>query len=159
MDVNSKKPSLKLKQYIYFLIRCMILIKENKFDIGVISDNIINDEILNKKDSDIFNFEADKCVEYIDKFKKFITRVYKIKEQDELPKMNEYFLLILLKVYLDEKDNLNNTLEKYNNIKEINNNIYFKKLFNKNINGKSVKFVCGKFLQKPFDFIMEKLKE
>ena len=158
LQCNTKKISLKLKYYIYFLIRSMIIIKEDKLDVGNISDGVINDDFL-KKNSDRFNFEQEKCVEYVEKFKKFISRVYKMREQEELPKFNEYFLLILLKVYLEEKDKLNETLEIYDKVKEYNSDEYYKKLFNKNINGKIIKFVSGKYLEKPYEKIMEILKE
>ena len=107
--------------------------------------------------SHVFNFEKDKFIEYMDKFKKFITRVYKMKEQNELPKMNEFFLICLLKIYLDEKDNLNLALENYDKIKEVNNQQYYNKIFNKTINGKIVKLINGKYLEKPFEFIKENL--
>lgn len=158
LNCNTKKIPLKLKSYIYFLIRCMIIIKENKFDVGNISDGVINDDFL-KKNSDRFNFEDLKCVEYVDKFKKFISRVYKMREQEELPKFNEYFLLILLKIYLEEKDKLNESLELYEKIKDYNSDEYYKKLFNKNINGKVIKFVSGKYLEKPYEKIIEILNE
>ncbi len=159
LDVKTKKIATKLTNYIYFVLRCLIIIKENKLDVGVINDNILRDELLNKKSLDRFNFEKDKCVEYIDKFKKFVTRVYKMKEQNELPVFNEFFLIVLLKIYLDEKDDLNNALEIYEKIKDINNDSYFKKLFNKSINGKVIKYINGKYLEKPFDFIKDKLTE
>ena len=158
LQCNTKKIPLKLKCYIYFLIRSMIFIKEDKFDVGNISDSVINDDFL-KKNSDRFNFEQDKCVEYVEKFKKFISRVYKMREQEELPKFNEYFLLILLKIYLEEKDKLNETLEIYDKIKEYNSEEYYKKLFNKNINGRTIKFVSGKYLEKPYEKIIEILNE
>ena len=93
----------------------------------------------------------------MDKLKKFITRVYKMKEQNELPKMNEFFLICLLKIYLDEKDNLNIALENYDKIKEANSYQYYNKIFNKTINGKSVKLINGKYLEKTFEFIKENL--
>ncbi len=158
LNCNTKKIPLKLKSYIYFLIRCMIIIKENKFDVGNITDNIINDSFL-KKNSDKFNFEETLCNDYVDRFKKFISRVYKMRIQEELPKFNEYFLLILLKIYLDEKDKLNESLELYDKIKEYNSDEYYKKLFNKNINGKVIKFVNGKYLEKPYEKIIEILNE
>jgi hypothetical protein len=158
LHCNTKKIPLKLKSYIYFLIRCMIIIKENKFDVGNITDNIINDSFL-KKNSDKFNFEETLCNDYVDRFKKFISRVFKMRIQEELPKFNEYFLLILLKIYLEEKDNLNNCLEIYDKIKEYNSDEYYKKLFNKNINGKVIKFVNGKYLEKPYEKIIEQLNK
>ncbi len=82
-----------------------------------------------------------------------------MKEQEELPQFNEYFLLILLKIYLDEKDNLNNCLEKYKEIKEYNSDEYYKKIFNKTVNDKVVKIISGKYLEKPYEKIMEVLKE
>lgn len=154
LQCNTKKVPLKLKSYIYFLIRSMIIIKEDKLDVGNISDGIINDDFL-KKNSNRFNFDGEKCEEYVDKFKKFISRVYKMRVQEELPKFNEYFLLILLKIYLKEKDKLNEALEIYDKIKEYNSDEYYKKLFNKNINGKTIKFVSGKYLEKPYEKIME----
>ena len=157
LDVKAKKSAQRLTNYIYFVLRSLIILKENKLDVGIISDNILRDELLNKKESDKFNFEKDKCVEYMDKFKKFITRVYKMKEQNELPKMNEFFLICLLKIYLDEKDNLNLALENYDKIKEVNNQQYYNKIFNKTINGKIVKLINGKYLEKPFEFIKENL--
>jgi hypothetical protein len=157
LDVKAKKSAQRLTTYIYFVLRSLIILKENKLDVGIISDNILRDELLNKKESDKFNFEKDKCVEYMDKFKKFITRVYKMKEQNELPKMNEFFLICLLKIYLDEKDNLNLALENYEKIQDVNNQQYYNKIFNKTINGKSVKLIQGKYLEKPFDFIKENL--
>jgi len=157
LDVKTKKNATKLTNYIYFILRSLIILKENKLDVGTISDNILRDELLNKKVSDKFNFEKDKCIECIDKFKKFIIRIYKMKEQNNLPKFNEFFLLCLLKIYIDEKDNLNNTLENYEKIKEINTDNYFKKLFNKNINGKTVKFINSKYLEKPFEFIKQNI--
>ncbi len=157
LDVKAKKSAQRLTTYIYFVLRSLIILKENKLDVGTISDNILRDELLNKKESDKFNFEKDKCVEYMDKFKKFITRVYKMKEQNELPKMNEFFLICLLKIYLDEKDNLNLALENYEKIQDVNNQQYYNKIFNKTINGKSVKLIQGKYLEKPFEFIKENL--
>jgi hypothetical protein len=157
IDVKAKRPAMRLTNYIYFILRCLIILKENKLDVGIIGDNTLRDELLNKKDSDKFDFEKDKCIEYMDKFKKFVTRVYKMKEQNELPKMNEFFLICLLKVYLEEKDNLNTALENYEDIKEVNTDAYFKKLFNKTINGKQIKLIQGKYLEKPFEFIKEKL--
>jgi hypothetical protein len=151
---NTKKIPLKLKYYIYFLIRSMIIIKEDKLDVGNISDSIINDDFL-KKNSNRFKFDEEKCIGYVDKFKKFISRVYKMREQEELPKFNEYFLLILLKIYLEEKDKLNDTLEIYEKIKDFNTDEYYKKLFNKNINGKTIKFISGKYLEKPYEKILE----
>ncbi len=159
LDVKTKKIATKLTSYIYFVLRCLIIIKENKLDVGNINDNVLRDELLNKKSLDRFNFEKDKCVEYIDKLKKFVSRVYKMKEQNELPVFNEFFLIILLKIYLDEKDNLNDALEIYDNIKDINCDTYYKKLFNKSINGKVIKYVNGKYLEKPFDFVKDKLVE
>jgi hypothetical protein len=155
---NTKKPALKLKSYIYFLIRSMIIIKEDKLDVGDISDSIINDNFL-KKNNDKFKFEEDKCNEYLVRFKKFIIRVFGMKEQEELPQFNEYFLLILLKIYLVEKDKLNETLENYDKFKEYNSDEYYKKIFNKNINGKVIKFVSGKYLEKPYNNIMEILNQ
>ncbi len=157
LDVKAKKSAQRLTTYIYFVLRSLIILKENKLDVGTISDNILRDELLNKKESDKFNFEKDKCVEYMDKFKKFITRVYKMKEQNELPKMNEFFLICLLKIYLDEKDNLNLALENYEKIQDVNNQQYYNKIFNKTINGKSVKLIQGKYLEKPFEFIKQNL--
>jgi hypothetical protein len=158
LNTSSKKSANKLKSYIYFLIRSIIIIKENSFNIGDISDALINDDFLKRK-TDRFNIENDKCIEYIDKFKKFITRVYKMREQESLPKFNEYFLLILLKIYLEEKDNLNNSLEKYNLIEDYNSDEYYKKLFSRNVNGKSIKFVHGKYLEKPYSKIIEVVNE
>jgi hypothetical protein len=157
LDVKAKKSAARLTNYIYFVLRSLIILKENKLDVGNIGDNILRDELLNKKELDKFNFEKDKCIEYIDKFKKFITRVYKMKEMNELPKMNEFFMLCLLKLYIDEKDNLNLALENYDKIKEINSQQYFNKIFNKTINGKSVKLIQGKYLEKPFEFIKENI--
>lgn len=154
LQCNTKKVHLKIKNYIYFLLRSMIIIKEDKLDVGNISDGVINDDFL-KKNSNRFNFNEEKCEEYIDKFKKFISRVYKMRIQEELEKFNEYFLLILLKIYLKEKDKLNEALEIYNKIKQYNTDDYYKKLFNKNINGKIIKFVSGKYLEKPYEKIME----
>jgi len=154
LQCNTRKVHLKIKNYIYFLIRSMIIIKEDKLDVGNISDGIINDDFL-KKNSNRFNFDEEKCEEYVEKFKKFISRVYKMRVQEELPKFNEYFLLILLKIYLKEKDKLNEALEIYDKIKEYNSDEYYKKLFNKNINGKTIKFVSGKYLEKPYDKIIE----
>lgn len=158
LECNTKKIPLKLKSYIYFLIRCMIIIKENKFDVGNISDSFINDSFL-KKNLDRFNFDSTKCMEYVDKFKKFISRVYKMRTLEKLPKFNEYFLLILLKIYLDEKDKLNESLEFYDKIKEYNSDEYYKKLFNKNINGKIIKFINGKYLENSHKKIIEILDE
>lgn len=154
LQCNTRKVHLKIKNYIYFLIRSMIIIKEDKLDVGNISDGIINDDFL-KKNSNRFNFDEEKCEEYVEKFKKFISRAYKMRVQEELPKFNEYFLLILLKIYLKEKDKLNEALEIYDKIKEYNSDEYYKKLFNKNINGKTIKFVSGKYLEKPYEKIIE----
>ena len=78
-----------------------------------------------------------------------------MKEQEELPKFNEYFLLVLLKIYMDEKDKLNEKLESYQTYKEYNLDKYYQKLFNKNTNGKIIKIIQGKYLEKTLQLIME----
>jgi len=158
IDIKTKKIATKLTSLIFFVLRCLIIIKENNFDVGLITDQLIKDELLNKKKSDKFDFTKEKCVECLDKFKKFVTRVYKMKEQNKLPQMNEFFLIVLLKIYLEEKDKLNDTLEIYDKIKETNSDTYFNKLFNRNINGKTIKHVLGKYLEKPYQTIQDILK-
>ena len=37
IDVKTKKISTKLTAYIYFVLRCLVIIKDNKLDIGVIN--------------------------------------------------------------------------------------------------------------------------
>ena len=127
-------------------------------DVGLLNDNVLRDELLNKKQSDKsvrFDIKTEDVLNCIEKIKKFITRVYKMRVQESLPKFNEYFLLVLLKIYIDEKDKLNEKLESYENYKEYNIDKYYQKLFNKNTNGKVIKIIQGKYLEKTLQLIME----
>lgn len=153
LDIKTKKTATILSSYIFFVIKCILIIKNNTFDVGLLNETTMREEILGKKQSQRFNIERTDVVDSLDKLKKFITRVYKMKEQEELPKFNEYFLLVLLKIYIDEKDKLNETLESYENYKEYNNEKYYQKLFNKNTNGKIIKICNGKYLDKPYELI------
>lgn len=155
LDIKSKKPPTRLTNFIFFIIKCILIIKNNSLDVGLLNDNVLRDELLNKKQSDRFDIKKEEIVSCIDKIKKFITRVYKMKEQEELSKFNEYFLLVLLKVYIDEKDKLNEKLESYEKYKEYNLDKYYQKLFNKNTNGKIIKIIQGKYLEKPLQMINE----
>lgn len=155
LDVKSKKPATRLTNFIFFLLKCILIIKNNSLDVGLLNDNVMRDELLNKKQSERFDIKKEEVVSCIEKIKKFITRVYKMKEQEELPKFNEYFLLVLLKIYLDEKDKLNEKLESYKEYKEYNLDKYYQKLFNKNTNGKIIKIIQGKYLEKTLQLIME----
>jgi hypothetical protein len=153
LDIKTKKPSSILSCYIFFVIRCILIIKNNTLDVGLLNETTLREEILGKKQSNRFNIEKNDVVDCLDKIKKFITRVYKMKEQEELPKFNEYFLLILLKIYIDEKDLLNEKLESYEKYKEYNNEKYYQKIFHKNNNGKIIKIYNGKYLDKPYELI------
>ena len=153
LELKTKKTNMILSSYIFFVIRCILIIKNNTLDVGLLNESILRDEILGKKQSQRFNIEKNYVIESLDKLKKFIKRVYKMKEQEELPKFNEYFLLILLKIYLNEKDKLNEKLESYEDYKEYNNEKYYQKLFNKNTNGKVIKICNGKYLDKPYELI------
>jgi hypothetical protein len=153
LELKTKKTNMILSSYIFFVIRCILIIKNNTLDVGLLNETTLREEILGKKQSDRFNIDKKHIVDSLDKLKKFITRVYKMKEQEELPKFNEYFLLILLKIYLDEKDKLNEKLEQYDKYAEYNNDKYYQKLFNKNINRKIIKIFHGKYLDKPYDLI------
>lgn len=158
LDVKSKKPAMRLTNFIFFLIKCILIIKNNSLDVGLLNDNVLRDELLNKKQSDKsvrFDIKTEDVLNCIEKIKKFITRVYKMRVQESLPKFNEYFLLVLLKIYIDEKDKLNEKLESYENYKEYNIDKYYQKLFNKNTNGKVIKIIQGKYLEKTLQLIME----
>ena len=161
IDIKAKKINIQLNSLIYFVIRSLVIIHNNKLDVGLLSDNTLRDEILNKKSklSNRFDMTKDNIMTYLDKFKKFITRIYKMKEQHNFKNLNEYFLLILLKIYLDEKDNLNLCLENLSSLQSYIDDKYYDKLFSKNINNKKVKIVQGKYLEKPFDEIKEKINE
>ena len=121
------------------------------------NDNVLRDEILKNKDVR-FEMSTDDINSCIDKMKKFITRIYKMKEQNEFSKLNEYFLLVLLKIYLDEKDDLNTCLEHIDDFSEYNSDEYYNKLIVKNVNNKKVKFIVGKYFEKPLEEIKEKIK-
>jgi hypothetical protein len=155
LDVKSKKPPTRLTNFIFFIIKCILIIKNNSLDVGLLNDNILRDELLNKKQSDRFDIKKEDILTSIEKIKKFITRVYKMRTQNSLPKFNEYFLLVLLKIYIDEKDKLNEKLESYDTYKEYNLDKYYQKLFNKNTNGKVIKIIQGKYLEKTLQLIME----
>lgn len=160
MENKAKKNNPQLNLLIYFIVRSIMIINKNNLDIGLLNENILRDEMLNKKTGKVNRFDMTETdiIAALDKIKKFITRIYKMKEQSEspkLPKLNEYLLLILLKVYLDEKDNLNTCLENFDKITEFNDDKYYDKLFTKNINNKKTKIIQGKYLEKPFDNIKE----
>ena len=126
--------------------------------IEILHQEYIFFQLLNKKQSDKsvrFDIKTEDVLNCIEKIKKFITRVYKMRVQESLPKFNEYFLLVLLKIYIDEKDKLNEKLESYENYKEYNIDKYYQKLFNKNTNGKVIKIIQGKYLEKTLQLIME----
>ena len=159
LELKTKKTATILSSYIFFVIRCILIVKNNTLDVGLLNETILREEILGKKQSTRFNIDKKDVVDSLDKIKKFITRVYKMKEQEDLPKFNEYFLLILLKIYLDEKDKLNEKLESYENYKEYNNEKYYQKLFNKNTNGKIIKICQGKYLDKPYELIKSEIIE
>jgi hypothetical protein len=153
LELKTKKTTTILSSYIFFVIRCILIIKNNTLDVGLLNETILREEILGKKQSNRFNIDKKDVIDSLDKIKKFITRVYKMKEQESLPKFNEYFLLILLKIYIDEKDKLNEKLESYEKYKEYNNEKFYQKLFNKNTNGKTIKICQGKYLDKPYELI------
>ena len=156
MENKAKKNNPQLNNLIYFIIRSILIIHENKLDVGLLNDNTIRDELLNKKaknTSKRFEISEADIMTSLDKIKKFITRIYKMKEQHEIPKLNEYLLLVLLKIYLEEKDNLNSCLENFDKIVKYNDETYYDKLFTKNINNKKIKIIQGKYLEKPVDEI------
>jgi hypothetical protein len=156
MDNKAKKNNPQLNLLIYFIIRAIMIINKNDLDVGLLNENTLRDEMLNKKTKvNRFDISESDIITALDKIKKFITRIYKMKEQTEIPKLNEYLLLVLLKIYLDEKDNLNTCLENFVKIAQFNDDKYYDKLFTKNINNKKIKIIQGKYLEKPFDDIKE----
>jgi hypothetical protein len=159
LDIKPKKINMQLNVLIYFVIRSILIIHKNTLDIGLLNDNILRDELINKKNKTTrFELSENEIINCLDKFKKFVTRIYKMKEQTEFNKLNEYFLLVLLKIYLDEKDNLNLCLEHLDKFGDFIKDEYYDKLFIKTINKKKIKLINGKYLEKPFDEIIEKLK-
>ena len=158
MENKAKKNNPQLNNLIYFIIRSILIINENKLDIGLLNENILRDEMLNKKGKTVstrFEISETNIIGALDKIKKFITRIYKMKEQNNLPQLNEYFMLVLLKIYLEEKDNLNMCLEKYEYVSTFNDEKYYDKLFTKNINNKKMKIIQGKYLEKSVDDVKE----
>lgn len=159
MENKAKKNNPQLNNLIYFIIRSILIINENKLDVGILNENTLRDEMLNKKvknNNPRFDISEINIINALDKIKKFITRIYKMREQnDELPKLNEYLLLILLRIYIEEKDNLNLCLEYYDKISKFNDDKYYDKLFTKNLNNKKMKIIHGKYLEKPVDEIKD----
>ena len=161
MDNKAKKNNQQLNNLIYFIIRSILIINENRLDVGLLNENTLRDELLNKKSKNVKRFDIleTNIMSALDKIKKLITRIYKMKEQkEELPKINEYLLLVLLKIYIEEKDNLNVCLENFDNIAKFNDENYYDKLFTKNINNKKIKIIQGKYLEKPADEIKDIIK-
>jgi hypothetical protein len=157
IDIKPKKINMQLNVLIYFVIRCILIIHKKSLNVGSLNDNVLRDEILKNKDVR-FEMSTDDINSCIDKMKKFVTRIYKMKEQNEFSKLNEYFLLVLLKIYLDEKDDLNTCLEHIHDFSEYNSDEYYNKLIVKNVNNKKVKFIVGKYFEKPLEEIKEKIK-
>ena len=157
IDIKPKKINMQLNVLIYFVIRCILIIHKKSLNIGSLNDNVLRDEILKNKDVR-FEMSKDDINSCIDKMKKFITRIYKMKEQNEFSKLNEYFLLVLLKIYLDEKDDINTCLEHIEDFNVYNTDEYYDKLIIKNVNNKKVKFIIGKYFEKPLEEIKEKIK-
>lgn len=157
IDIKPKKINMQLNVLIYFVIRCILIIHKKSLNVGLLNDNVLREEILKNKDVR-FEMSTDDINASIDKMKKFVTRIYKMKEQNEFNKLNEYFLLVLLKIYLDEKDDLNTCLEHIDDFSEYNTDEYYDKMIVKKVNNKKVKYIVGKYFEKPLEEIKEKLK-
>lgn len=168
LNFKTKKTSQKLSQYMYFIIKCLLIIKKDSINIGLISDNAIRDDIMkkatSKADFNRFIFPVDVNEEefwddYLTKFRKFMTRVWKLQKEHNLPQFNENFLLIMQYKYCKEKDSLNECLESYPNIKDFNQDKYYKNVFTKKVKGKNLKVLDSKFLEETVKDLDKKITE
>lgn len=169
LNFKTKKTSQRLSQYMYFIIKSLLLVKYETLNIGLLSDNSIRDDIMKKKSTkanlDRFVFPVENINEeefwddYLTKFRKFITRVSKLQKEHNLPQFNEYFLIIMLYKYCKEKDSLNECLESYDEIKEFNQDKYYNNLFMKKIKNKNVKNLDSNLLESTLKNLNQKLEE
>ena len=169
LNFKTKKTSQRLSQYMYFIIKCLLLIKYETLNIGLLSENCLRDDIMKKNTTkskfDRFIFPVENIDEeefwddYLTKFRKFITRVLKLQKEHGLPSFNENFLIVMLYKYCKEKDSMNECLESFNKIKEFNTDKYYKNLFVKNVKGKNIKNLDSQLLESTFKNLNEKLEE
>lgn len=158
MRLKTKKTAAKLSAFVLFIIRALLVIKNKTLDIGQLAESSIRSDIMKNNDRfDCGDENETKWQECLSKFKKFLTRTQRIQEDAELPKFNEYLLLVLLRKYCEDKDSLNDVLSKFDSISEYNNDSYYKTLFTKKTKGKVVRVFVGSKLENTLKSINEKV--
>ena len=144
ITVKTKKPAQLLTEYLFFILRGLLIIKNKSIDIGNLSEVKMREDILQTK-TDRFNLkENETWDEYMNTFNSFIKEVSDEFEEND-KQQSQYLLLILLYYYITDKTTFTKILTNINNYSKFNDE-YFKKHFTVSLDGKPTKVYTGKRL-------------
>jgi len=143
MVVKTKKTAQLLTEYLFFILRSLLVIKNKTLDIGNLTEIKIREDILQSK-TDRYNLTDGnwrKLIDSLDLFIKDLTEEFK--EEDN--KLSQYFILILLYLYLTDKTKYNKIKSSLNKYSKFTDE-FFRKHFTVKIDGKVSKNYTGKRL-------------
>ena len=147
MIVKTKKTAQLLTEYLFFILRSLLVIKNKSLDIGNLAEIKIREDILQSK-TDRFNLENWKPM--IETFNLFLKEINNNFNSDN--KQSQYFLLVLLNYYITDKSMFTKVITNINNYSKFNDE-YFKKYFTVKIDGKPTKVYTGKRLSTVLNLI------